>query len=130
MVRLFLRVEREEYTDVPVDVAHHQEGFQHGEAVLEGGEGGVQQLYLLIQLTTRRESSMVRLFLRFGEGGVQQLYLLIQLTTRRESSMVRLFLRVEREEYTDVPVDAAHHQEGVYHGEAVLEGGEGGVQQL
>jgi hypothetical protein len=32
-------------------------------------------------------------------GGVKKLYLLKQLTTRRESSMVRLFLRVEREEY-------------------------------
>ncbi len=56
-------MEREEYTAVPVDAAHHQEGVQHGEAVLEGGEGGVQQLYLLMQLTTRRESSMMRLFL-------------------------------------------------------------------
>ncbi len=43
---------------------------------------------------------MVSLILQVGEGGVQQLYLLKQLTTMRESSMVRLFLRVEREEYS------------------------------
>ncbi len=64
MVRLFLRVEREEYTALPIEAVHHQEGVQHGEAVLEGGEGGEKQHYLWMQLTTRRESSMVRLFLR------------------------------------------------------------------
>ncbi len=98
MVRLFLRVEREEYNSCTCDAAHYQEEVQLGEFVLEVGEGGVQQLHLLMQLTTRRESSMVRLFLEVKEGGVQQLYLLMQLTTKRESSMVRLFLRVEREE--------------------------------
>jgi hypothetical protein len=41
-----------------------REGVQHGKSVLEGGEGGEQQRYLLMQLTTRSESSMVRLFLR------------------------------------------------------------------
>jgi hypothetical protein len=50
-------LEREEYTSLPVHTAHHEERVQYG--YLEGGDGGVQQLYLLIQLTTRRESSMV-----------------------------------------------------------------------
>ncbi len=49
---------------LPLETAHHQEEVQYGETDLEGGEGGVQKLYLLKQLTTRRESSMVRLFLR------------------------------------------------------------------
>ncbi len=98
MVRLFLRVERRSTAALPVDAAHHQKGVQHGEAVLDGGEGGEQQLYLLMHLTTRKESSMARLFLRLEREEKQQLYLLMQLTTRSESSMVRLFLRVEREE--------------------------------
>ncbi len=88
---------REEYRSLPVDTAHHQERIHHGEAVLESGEGGVQQLFLLKQFTTRRESSMVRLFLRV-EREEYNSYLLMQLTTRRESSMVSLFLRVEWEE--------------------------------
>jgi len=57
-------LEREEYTSLPVHTAHHEERVQYG--YLEGGDGGVQQLYLLMHLTTRRESSMVRLFLRGG----------------------------------------------------------------
>jgi hypothetical protein len=61
---VILRVEMEEYTALPIDAAHHQEGVQHCEAILEGGEGGVQQHYLWMQLTTRWESSMVRLSLR------------------------------------------------------------------
>jgi len=51
---------------VPVDTPHYQLEVQHGKAVLEGGEGGVQQLYLLKKLTTRRESSMVMLFFEVG----------------------------------------------------------------
>ena len=51
-------------------------------------------MYLLIQLTTSMESSMVKLFLRVERSS--NMYLLMQLTTSMESSMVRLFLRVER----------------------------------
>jgi len=63
-----------------------------------------------------------------GEEGVHG-YLLIQLTTRRESTIVRLFLRGERE-LMAVPVDTAHHQEGVKHSEVFLEGEEGAIRSV